>query len=193
MHIQFPRKLVLVGVLLSLIPIGLGIAGLVTPVWVKTLDVRIPANISGVTYSFLIDQNTLLPSNETLYTAAQGLEIGGVCCIAVGVVVIVLLDVFLKYRWFQLAPSLLIYIGSVAILVGLLLYLLAVVDYAAGRGQKLDVLGYSSILMIVSSLVGFLTAVYFSFTTGIGIHQSRIITQKFVRAPHEIEQYTERF
>lgn len=186
---QSPRILVLAGVFFSLIAIGLGIAGLVTPVWIKTIS---PSN-GNHTFSFLINQNTLPPLNSTLYTAAKGLAIGGVANIAVGVIVILILDIFIKYRWLQLGPSLMIYAGSVSILIGLILYVLFIVNYGASIGQKLDTLGYSFILMIVASLLGFLTALYFSFTTGHGIHTDRIITQKVLKIPTEIYQQTERF
>lgn len=188
---QFPRKTVIAGVLLSLIPIGLGIAAITTRNWIEVEGVP-GANSSDTTYSLWICDNQTCFSNER-FNAAKGLAIAGVAAIAVGAIVTLLFDIFIKNRWLQSIPLILLYLGPVEILVGLLLYMLAVIDYAAGQKQRLDKLGYSIIFMLVSSLVGFLTAVYFAFATGFGIHRRKKVIQAVMKTPILIEPITERF
>ncbi|CAF4413312.1 unnamed protein product [Adineta steineri] len=106
----------------------------------------------------------------------QGLEIGGVAAIAVGVIVSVLLNIIVKNRWIRRAPLILLILGSTAIFIGLILLL----ECTKNHG-----LGYSIILMIISSITGYIVAIYFAIISSGGHHHyhssTTITTRETVR------------
>jgi hypothetical protein len=176
---QIPRKLVLAGALLGLIPIALGVVGLVTNSWV---DIKVTGNNSPFIGYGLFSCNSTLCSSKPGFRTAQGLEIAGVATILAGVVVAVLLDIVTKNRFIHLLSQILLFAGPTLIVIGLLLYAKYLFEDLSKlpRDQAVTLdLGYSIILMIVASLLGFLTAIYFAFAAGFGrYHVGKVIDRQ---------------
>lgn len=188
---QIPRKLILAGALFGLIPIGLGIAALVTQSWIN-LNGNNPNN---GTYG-LFSCKAILCSTQPGFTTVQGLEIAGVAAIAAGVVLAVLLDIFTGNRWIHLISQIFLFGGPTLILIGLILYAKYLFEYVtrslltqAGLSLIVD-LGYSLILIIVTCLLGFFTAIYFGFIAGFGRYPRSVSPGR--RSPIVFQQ-SERF
>jgi hypothetical protein len=180
---QLPRKSVLAGVPLGLIPVVLGVVGIVTPEWINLS----PPRLNG-TYG-LFSCNNILCRSKPEFRVVQGLEIAGVAAIAVGMIIAVFLDIFTKKRWIHLFPQIFLFTGPTAIFIGLLLYaksLFEDITKLPSIQSVTLVLGYSIILIIIACPLGFLTAIYFSFVAGFG---------RYLRSPRTdgVEQLTERF
>ncbi|CAF0977907.1 unnamed protein product [Adineta ricciae] len=158
---QLPRKLVLAGVILGIIPIALGIVGLVTKQWHQYNSVQYNLfDVKNNTDSDTIDfQLCFKPAKQS---AIQGLEIGGVAAIGVGIIATVVLHTLVKNRWLRLLPQILLILGPSAILVGLILFQECV---------KREGLGWSFILMIAAGISGYIVAVYLAVVTACGNHQ----------------------
>jgi hypothetical protein len=169
MHL--PRKLVLAGVVLGLIPIGLGIAGLATGYW---LSLRSTTPNSDVYQYGLFVCSGRLCANTEKFLMIKGLITAGVAAIAVGVVIVLILDILTKNRWIQLLSQIFLYGGPTLILIGLLFYAKYVFEDTTESATTLS-LDYSIILIIVACLVGFLVAIYFAFVTGFDHHHTRVL------------------
>jgi hypothetical protein len=170
MHL--PRKLVLVGAALGLIPIALGIVALVLDKWYYAV------NGNSSLFGLFTNNNNMLCYGRITVQIIQGLEIGGVAAIGVGIITIVLLYMFIKNRWIRLLPLILLILGSTAILVGLILL--------TGCAGARD-LGISMILMIIACAFGYIVSAYFALVAGIGWYHhhpqqhSSITVQRTVR------------
>jgi hypothetical protein len=168
------KIVVLFGLVLGLVPIGLGIAALVTAEWLK---------VGQSIYSLLICSTTKLCPSLKDFDTAKGLEIAGVCVTGVGVIFAVLIGLVSKNRWIRLLPVLLLITGPVLILIGLLLYAKSVFN-AVGGGSPLltTTIGYSLIIMVVACITGFITSVYFAYVAGSDRSESRTPTTRILVA-----------
>ncbi|CAF0733685.1 unnamed protein product [Adineta steineri] len=148
------RISVLLGAVLGLIPIALGVVALVTRKW---------SYYSPDYNLFTLNTGTLHSQCNKLQMKQlfQGLEIGGIAAIAVGVIVSVLLNIIVKNRWIRRAPLILLILGPTAIFIGLILFLECTINHG---------LGYSIILMIISSITGYIVAIYFAIISSGGHH-----------------------
>jgi len=181
---QLPRKSVLAGLLLGLIPVGLGVAAIVTQSWISL----IVQNTNVGTYG-LFSCNNILCSSKFGFRTVQILEIAGVAAIAAGLIIAVFLDIFTENRWIHLLPQIFLFAGPALVFIGLLLYAKYLFEDISRMpsGPPLTLrLEYSIILIIIACLLGFLTAIYFSFVAGFG---------RYFRSPRTdgLEQLTERF
>ena len=174
---QLPRKLVLAGVILGIIPIALGIVGLVTKhchlynnVQYNLFDVKEATANGTIDFKFCFK-----PPKQS---AIQGLEIGGIAAIGVGIIATVVLHTIVKNRWLRLIPQILLILGPSAILIGLILFQECVTQ---------EGLGWSFILMIAAGISGYIVAVYLAVVTACGNHpyhnrtSSTIIVRESVR------------
>jgi hypothetical protein len=192
MHV--PHKLVLAGALLGLIPIGLGIAALATHSWISVKINTTNVGTYGLFRCTNISCSTLIPNISTV----QGLEIAGVAAVAVGVIIAVLLDIFIKNRWIHLLPQIFLFAGPTLIIIGLLLYAKYLFEYLstlpkpANTTTILD-MGYSIILIIIACLIGFLTAIYFASVPGFRQHHDHDHAHHLHSPPVVVLQQSERF
>jgi hypothetical protein len=175
---QFPRKLVLVGALISLIPIALSIAAFATPSWVNVTARNQTSNFNfTIPYSLLVCNNTLCPSTSPLLRTVQGLEISGFMALLLGVVAFVVLDILTESRLIHLLPQILLIIGPTLVLVGLILYPLYVMTNFTFFTSYFIInsisFGYSFILMLIACIVGYVIAIYFAFLAGFGRYGAR--------------------
>ena len=178
---QFPRKLVLLGALISLIPIALSIAAFATPSWANLTTRNITNNVNyTIAYSLLVCNNTLCPSNSTLLGAVQGLEISGFVALFLGVIAIVVLDILTESRWIHLLPQILLIIGPTLGFIGLILYPLYVMtNFTFFSGYFIInsiSFGYSFILMLIACIAGYVIAIYFAFVAGFGRYRAGALT-----------------
>ena len=162
--------LTIVGAFLGVASIGLGIAGLVTKQWLKVESTVNGMNTPTTVYSLLLcDDEHKCPSNS-LFNATKGLEIAGVAALIISIVIGVFFRVAKLNRSLQVFPVIPMLAGPILILIGLLLYAKVVFEDV---GTKLLPLGttslttkttleYSIILMVVSCIVGFITATIFA-------------------------------
>ncbi|CAF1322061.1 unnamed protein product [Adineta steineri] len=132
------RISVLLGAVLGLIPIALGVVALVTRKW---------SYYSPDYNLFTLNTGTLHPQCNKLQMKQlfQGLEIGGVAAIAVGVIVSVLLNIIVKNRWIRRAPLILLILGSTAIFIGLILLLECTKNHGFSIGLVPIILGITGL------------------------------------------------
>jgi hypothetical protein len=164
---QLPRKTILIGAGVGLIPIILGVVGLATQYWVNVIRPGIPT----LTYGLFSCAGSLC-STKLGFPVLQGLVIAGVVAIAVGVIIAVVLDIFINNRWIHLLPQILLIVGPTLLLIGLILFMIYIFDdigkMPSGVPPITFVLGYSMILIIVACVFGYIIAVYFAFFAGLG-------------------------
>ncbi len=189
MHV--PHKLVLAGALLGLIPIGLGIAAVATHSWISVKVNTMDGGTYGLFRCNNISCSTLIRNISTV----QGLEIAGVAAVAVGVIIAVLLDIFIKNRWIHLLPQIFLFAGPTLIIIGLLLYAKYLFEYLSTRAVPntttiLD-MGFSIILITIACLIGFLTAIYFASVPGFRQHHDH--APHLHSPPIVVLQQSERF
>jgi hypothetical protein len=176
---QLSQILPLGGAIIGIIVIGLGIAALSTPTWIiLTSSQQITA-----TYSLFERCNkainilaTPLEGCKDLsnFQTAQGLIIAGVVTVGLGIIASILLCIFIDKRWIKLMPQILLIIGPTLILIGGLLYVKNVLEEFTTGSTKLD-LGYSFILILVTCIIGYISAAYFAFASGFASSSNRTL------------------
>jgi hypothetical protein len=128
---------------------------------------NIGSNLKSTTYN-LFDKSTDT-TKLTGLTLPQGLIIGGLCCVIIGIILALIVGMFGIWRGISIIPLLLLIVGPIAITIGFLLYAKTVVeDFGHDLGITVH-LGYSLIAVVLSSIVGFITAILFALTI---FHQS---------------------
>ncbi|CAF1411239.1 unnamed protein product [Rotaria sp. Silwood1] len=161
----------LVGTSLGLVTIILGIVALSTPTWIV---IKAVPPVLKSTYSLFKRCNeTFTPQLESFsgcstlenFQAAQGLTIAGVVLAGLGILASIFLGVLIDNRWIHMLPQLLLITGPTLILVGGLLYVKNVLGNFSEGKSNLE-LGYSFVLILVTCIVGYISAVYFGFVIG---------------------------
>jgi hypothetical protein len=163
---QLPGKLILVGAVLGLIPLGLGAVALATTKWTFNGNYGLFNTFSVFSGSVLLCGN---PPKPQIILA---LEIGGVAAILVGIILSVLLSMLIKNKWIRLLPQIFLILGPTAILIGLVLLLECLRDPG---------IGYSMLLMIIACITGYILAIYFAFATVFGRHNHENSSTDIVR------------
>jgi hypothetical protein len=167
---QFSQILSLAGSGIGVITIVLGIVALSTPTWL----ILTAPQLLKTTYSLfercnkaLSDAAAPLAGCTTVNNlqAAQGLIIAGVVATGLGIIGAVLLDVLINNRWIKLMPQLLLVPGPTLIIVGALFYVKNVLGNFTSGAAELE-LGYSFILIVITCIIGYLSAGYFLFVAG---------------------------
>jgi len=152
---QLPRKLILVGAVLGLIPLGLGAAALATTKWTFIGDYGLFNPVS------LFSGAVLSCGSPPQRQRVQGLEIGGLAAILAGIILSVLLSMLIKNKLIRLLPQIFLILGPTAILIGIVLLLECLREPG---------IGYSMLLMIIACITGYILAIYFAFATVFGRH-----------------------
>lgn len=167
-----PRAGVIFAFIFGLIPVVLGIIALVTNRWLKA-EVSLPATLGSGTvvkhYSVLRKNGAIIPE-DSLFKVVQGILVAGVAAIFVGIVASMIIQLSLKNRASRFIVSILISSGAILLIIGLLLFAKIVFETAAkvippDSTTKIS-LGYSLILMVICSILGFLTSSIFTFLSG---------------------------
>lgn len=157
-----PYVFISIGLVIGIIPIALGITALATPEWLKS---------GPNTFSLLVCNNPTdcLPDPEQAKTT-KALEIAGVVAIGVGVIIAATLGMFTKSRWILLIALVFVVCGSILVLIGFVLYakylFQSIIRGIPGLGTRTLDIGYSFILIILTCIIGFITAIYFAFLVG---------------------------
>ena len=123
---------------------------------------NIGKNLESTTYNLFTKSTNDTKVDE--FSVPQGLIIAGLCCIFVGTVLAVVVGLLGLWRVISILPLLLLVVGPVLITIGYLLYAKVVVE---DFGHELGIvvhLGYSLVLIVISSIIGYATAIFFAFT-----------------------------
>jgi hypothetical protein len=123
---------------------------------------NIGGNLKPTTYN-LFDKSTNTTKINEL-KLPQGLVIAGLNCIFVGTVLAVIIGMLGRWRVMSIVPLLFLIIGPILITIGYLLYAKIIVE---DFGHELGItvhLGYSLVLVVISSIIGYITSVFYAFT-----------------------------
>jgi hypothetical protein len=178
MHLS--QILALAGAGIGIVTIALGIVALATPTWII---ITAPQALRATYSLFKRCNESLSPITASLagcktlnnFETPQGLTIGGVVVIGLGIIASILLGVLVNNRWVKFVPQVLLITGPTIILVGILYYVKYVLENFAAGTIQLD-LGYSLILISITSIIGYVSSAYFGFVTGFaqGYHRGRL-------------------
>jgi hypothetical protein len=163
---KLPRKLILAGAVLGLIPLALGAVALGTTKWTYDRDLGLFNTVS------VFSGDILLCGNPPTPQVILGLEIGGVAAILVGIILSVLLSMLIKNKWIRLLPQIFLILGPTAILIGVILLL---------ECLRQPGIGYSMLLMIIAGITGYILAIYFALVTVLGRHNQDGSSSDIVR------------
>ena len=123
---------------------------------------NIGKNLEPTTYD-LFEKSTNTTKRPE-FSVPQGLIIAGLCCIFVGTVLAIIVGLLGLWRVVSIVPLLFLVLGPVLITIGYLLYAKIVVeDFGHELGTEVH-LGYSLVLIVIASIIGYATAVLFAFT-----------------------------
>jgi hypothetical protein len=179
---QNSQRLILAGASIGIALIVLGVVAISTSSW---LILTVPGAVKS-TYSLFDRCNTTsiaalapIAGCRTLngFQTEQGLIIAGVIAAGLGIIASILLGILYDNKWIKVLPQILLIIGPTLILIGLLFYVKNVLENFTSGSAELD-LGYSIILIVVTCIIGYISAAYFLFINGLsqGNHGGRIFT-----------------
>ncbi|CAF0885516.1 unnamed protein product [Rotaria sordida] len=157
--------------LTKLIVIGLANATL------TQVEGQLSNNLQSTTYSLFDKKVSVARTEVPELKLSQGLVIAGLVCLFSGTLLatlILCIPVNLRYIGLIAIVSLFfLALGSILILLGYLLFTRAITeDFGHELGIKVT-LGYSFILVTISSIIGFLTAISFALSLIPYVHQAR--------------------
>ncbi|CAF3840406.1 unnamed protein product [Rotaria sp. Silwood1] len=140
---------------------------------------QLSSNLQSTTYS-LFDKKVLAARTEIPeLKLSQGLVIGGLACLFIGTLLVTLiLCIPVKIRYIGLITSVSLFflaLGSIITLLGYLLFTKVITeDFGHELGIKVS-LKYSFVLVAISSIIGFLTAISFVLSLIPYVHRARNI------------------
>ena len=146
-----------------------------------TVVKNIGENLEPTTYD-LFEKSTNTTKRPE-FSLPQGLIIAGLCCIFVGTVLAVIVGLLGLWRVISIVPLLFLVLGPVLITIGYLLYAKIVVeDFGHELGTEVH-LGYSLVLIVIASIIGYATAVLFAFTILHHHHNPKVIDNSVLMNP----------
>jgi hypothetical protein len=174
-----PRSHILtsVGGIIGIAVIVLGVVAVSTSTWII---LSVPQTFKS-TYSLFDRCNeTLIPplapfngcTSLNNFQTPQGLILSGVIVVGLGIIASMLLSVLYSTNRINLAPQILLLVGPTLILIGAVFYVKNVLGNFTQGQTKLD-LGYSFILIMVTCIIGYISAGYFLLINGINLGYKR--------------------
>ncbi len=163
---HYYHKFALIGSIIGLIPIVLGIIGLITPAWIS-IDYDRPSDpIMYGLFEQCTTNNTIECTDIDSFETPQYFEIIGYIILIVGILISVLSTALMDKRSIHFIPPIILIIGTITILLGFIFYIKCVVEMNPTLTNTKLHLGYSMILMISACIVGYILTAYFSFSAG---------------------------
>ena len=150
------QKFAIVGFSLSLLPVILCIISLTTPPW--------------ITIDFIDSTNS--------FSTPRYLQIIGYIILIIGLFIAILCTTFIDKHPIHFLAPIIIIIGNLIIIIGLFAQLFSVVKDLSVISKVQVHFGFSLVAMILTTIFGFLSAFYFSYTAGY-IHRHILSTFNF--------------
>ncbi|CAF0977889.1 unnamed protein product [Adineta ricciae] len=163
---HYYQKFAVIGLILGIIPLILGIAGFTTSSWISvTYDESLS---TPVTYDLFHRYRNGTSQCDTVQSCriSQYLQITGYAVLAMGIILSVLFTGFVDKRSIHFLTPIVIILGVFSMIIGFIFYIESILEMNPDSPVLKMNFGYSLILMLSTSAIGCLLAVYFSFTAG---------------------------
>ncbi|UJR16671.1 hypothetical protein I4U23_003571 [Adineta vaga] len=130
---------------------------------VSIVKEQLSNGIGQATYH-LFDKTPNLLKTPPNFKLSQVLILTGMVSIFIGVLLAVIICLLNLQRVIRTIPLLFLVIGPILITIGYIFYTKLVIEDFGVVFQTSVAIGYSFILIIISSIIGYITAVFFAFT-----------------------------
>jgi hypothetical protein len=119
----------------------------------------------GKTTYHLFDKTPNASTTPPNFKLPQGLVLAGLASMFVGVLLAIVTLLLSLRRVLRAIPLLFLIVGPILITIGYIFYTKLVIEDFGGVFETSVAVGYSFILVIIASIVGYLAAVFFAFST----------------------------
>ncbi|CAF1531826.1 unnamed protein product [Adineta ricciae] len=128
----------------------------------KVKDQLNAATANHTTYH-LYGKDPNIPETSLSFKTSQGFVFAGIGSLFFGLLLAIIITLLPLPRFIRLLPLLLLIIGPILITIGFVLYPKTVIeDFGNSLQVSIDI-GYSIILVIIASIIGYITAALFAF------------------------------